>query len=296
MSAISFQLFHSFLSTPSARRATGLQGHPQDGHENFYPRPPRGGRRRPQEPPSSLREFLSTPSARRATCRRRACMPCTGNFYPRPPRGGRPADAPGWPVEGRDFYPRPPRGGRPLLVGIPPTVRVISIHALREEGDRHLRRQEAVLRNFYPRPPRGGRPQSWKRCSSTTRFLSTPSARRATVQRDLIFCRVCISIHALREEGDRSAIKFSWGISHFYPRPPRGGRRLTHSDLPRWVQFLSTPSARRATFFAALRALIRANFYPRPPRGGRRRHLGDSQDRHQISIHALREEGDGGHE
>ena len=35
-----------------------------------------------------------------------------------------------------NFYPRPPRGGRPLLVGIPPTVRVISIHALREEGDR----------------------------------------------------------------------------------------------------------------------------------------------------------------
>ena len=36
------------------------------------------------------------------------------------------------------FYPRPPRGGRPLLVGIPPTIRIISIHALREEGDDYL--------------------------------------------------------------------------------------------------------------------------------------------------------------
>ena len=35
-----------------------------------------------------------------------------------------------------DFYPRPPRGGRPLRVaGIPQAIG-ISIHALREEGDR----------------------------------------------------------------------------------------------------------------------------------------------------------------
>ena len=34
---------------------------------------------------------------------------------------------------------------------------------------------------------------------------------------------------------------------HFYPRPPRGGRRAEESRKTGVYQFLSTPSARRAT-------------------------------------------------
>ena len=34
-------------------------------------------------------------------------------------------------------------------------------------------------------------------------------------------------------------------------------------------QFLSTPSARRATAVAVCRQLLTEHFYPRPPRGGR---------------------------
>ena len=56
----------------------------------------------------------------------------------------------------------------------------ISIHALREEGDK--------------RPT--------KRTTSNRRFLSTPSARRATSSGRLARLPVNISIHALREEGD----------------------------------------------------------------------------------------------
>ena len=56
----------------------------------------------------------------------------------------------------------------------------ISIHALREEGDLHVLRMPAV----------------WML------FLSTPSARRATVDRADVPEGVVISIHALREEGD----------------------------------------------------------------------------------------------
>ena len=40
-------------------------------------------------------------------------------------------------------------------------------------------------------------------------------------------CRYCvapISIHALREEGDRNEFYASQQKSYFYPRPPRGGR------------------------------------------------------------------------
>ena len=54
------------------------------------------------------------------------------------------------------FYPRPPRGGRHAdLVPFAP-VENISIHALREEGDKFSRSSFLVMLNFYPRPPRGG--------------------------------------------------------------------------------------------------------------------------------------------
>ena len=56
----------------------------------------------------------------------------------------------------------------------------ISIHALREEGD----------------PPMG------QAVRKETRFLSTPSARRATPSHHDGRRGIRISIHALREEGD----------------------------------------------------------------------------------------------
>ena len=35
-----------------------------------------------------------------------------------------------------------------------------------------------------------------------------------------------ISIHALREEGDKECRMAASLLTHFYPRPPRGGRRF----------------------------------------------------------------------
>ena len=100
-----------------------------------------------------------------------------------------------------------------------------------------------------------------------------------------------ISIHALREEGDFFTAQGAAWSGHFYPRPPRGGRPK-RSHLP----------------------CAGDNFYPRPPRGGRlslvrklvkgaeflstpsaRRATAALDVAHQpndISIHALREEGD----
>ena len=123
-------------------------------------------------------------------------------------------------------------------------------------------------------------------------FLSTPSARRATSQAYFSFRRCIISIHALREEGDVTdlgQIKLPYRISihalreegdplpccrgfmlpDFYPRPPRGGRRARWNPLVLIPVFLSTPSARRATAIDV-----------------------SGQIGRQISIHALREEGD----
>ena len=79
-------------------------------------------------------------------------------------------------------------------------------------------------------------------------FLSTPSARRATAAHPPLLRIHAISIHALREEGDLSIVKTVMVLSqHFYPRPPRGGRRTVVVGALTFFIFLSTPSARRAT-------------------------------------------------
>ena len=212
-----------FLSTPSARRATqclidgeleifiSIHALREEGdqsctlnlpcHDNFYPRPPRGGRRSIHRLRLSVKLFLSTPSARRATRHRAEGQRPLHDFYPRPPRGGRLPQlalvhaivrflstpsarratfpfAPPHPG-GDNFYPRPPRGGRQA----PCSVSQAGYY-------------------FYPRPPRGGRRFSLSSKGTVNLFLSTPSARRAT--------KADAATAPARE--------------NFYPRPPRGGR------------------------------------------------------------------------
>ena len=103
-------------------------------------------------------------------------------------------------------------------------VTIISIHALREEGDFTGNEVVRDSRYFYPRPPRGGRPSPGTVCLYAVIFLSTPSARRATYELKLLGIDTVISIHALREEGDRPSGGCIHRGTYFYPRPPRGGR------------------------------------------------------------------------
>ena len=169
------------------------------------------------------------------------------------------------------FYPRPPRGGRLAVPGVGADPLRISIHALREEGDFAFSTISTMSSYFYPRPPRGGRRKAIPCWQSRSRFLSTPSARRATRRSWQGVQLRSISIHALREEGDDK-----------------------HALVIKLLKiFLSTPSARRATrrevalnvrkkiSIHALReegdnnfinhCTAPFNFYPRPPRGGRHR-------------------------
>ena len=81
------------------------------------------------------------------------------------------------------------------------------------------------LRHFYPRPPRGGRLFNNRNNVVGFKFLSTPSARRATQRAQVGNVEVQISIHALREEGDDTAHRPRSVPADFYPRPPRGGRQ-----------------------------------------------------------------------
>ena len=101
-----------------------------------------------------------------------------------------------------------------------------------------------------------------------------------------------ISIHALREEGDVQDFITARRSEDFYPRPPRGGRLKRLDGDTEKEKFLSTPSARRATLRSAHRSEKLFYFYPRPPRGGRLIDRSKCKTAAQISIHALREEGD----
>ena len=280
-------------------------------HCNFYPRPPRGGRHgglsgifqvgisihalREEGDLVALRpdpldgRFLSTPSARRATSARFGCS------------------------VGKQFLSTPSARRATFRDGRPDLLRCISIHALREEGDKGsltkafsgwyfyprpprggrpaTKSRPATTRYFYPRPPRGGRHIRHWCCRFWERFLSTPSARRATCRPAWRASNRTISIHALREEGDTASIPSRPRTMNFYPRPPRGGRRKGSGGAVRRRYFYPRPprGGRRGS---GISAPTPDNFYPRPPRGGRRRagvFLGVQQG---ISIHALREEGD----
>ena len=146
----------SFLSTPSARRATCDPLKLFQLNRYFYPRPPRGGRPTSSTATTARSNFYPRPprGGRPSPIRKTAGTP--SDFYPRPPRGGRPASIRTM-ATGADFYPRPPRGGRqhrlrhifrPVEFLSTPSARRatgkqdllkysygISIHALREEGD-----------------------------------------------------------------------------------------------------------------------------------------------------------------
>ena len=169
-----------FLSTPSARRATAKRMKAKIRHWISIHALREEGDSHDPTMKARFSQFLSTPSARRATCRCAGKRTAIGYFYPRPPRGGRHGSPMGWDRFG-DFYPRPPRGGRPEIDSYLEETKLISIHALREEGD-----GLAVLSPYSP-----------------AKFLSTPSARRAT----------------------RRPLRLGCLGRYFYPRPPRGGRQ-----------------------------------------------------------------------
>ena len=103
------------------------------------------------------------------------------------------------------------------------------------------------VNDFNPRPPRGGRQNNKQVGPHFQVFQSTPSARRATHALDKMASNYLISIHALREEGDRTMAWTRTGWGNFNPRPPRGGRRTGTDSKQPAKRFQSTPSARRAT-------------------------------------------------
>ena len=141
---------------------------------------------------------------------------------------------------------------------------MISIHALREEGDLSAISCAQSALYFYPRPPRGGRPDLQILQRFPGKFLSTPSARRATIRRATTPppCPF-LSTPSARRATARSIGFISSGCD-FYPRPPRGGRRLSKSRIHVLHEFLSTPSARRATVTPGFKPAAQIKFLSTP--------------------------------
>ena len=193
------------------------------------------------------------------------------HFYPRPPGGGRLKQNLLSPSKYNLFLSTPSGWRATTLHAKLGFEQLISIHALRVEGDgcRHLTTDKSCY--FYPRPPGGGRrlrvdrpkledcrflstPSGWRathygrNAECNRKFLSTPSGWRATA--DSLCCLGCghISIHALRVEGDP---KQNYAVSMFVRT------------------FLSTPSGWRATGVNKEISTTQKHFYPRPPGGGR---------------------------
>ena len=140
----------------------------------------------------------------------------------------------------------------------------ISIHALREEGDAGpaFPRCRPAISIHALREEGDAAKSMWN--AQPAEFLSTPSARRATLCFRVCDSFVSISIHALREEGDLR-----------YPRPPAHqgisihalreegdpDYRLQDND---YSKFLSTPSARRATLSSMAKILRMLLFLSTP--------------------------------
>ena len=259
----------------------------------FYPRPPGGGRRVPVH---ILRDHvevsihaLRVEGDRGAVCSR-SSLAC--GFYPRPPGGGR-LKVGGWLSWVRfGCYPRPPGGGR------------------------QIRFQELEIEIVFLSTPSGWRAtHQIVRVRGNVLFRSTPSGWRATV---LCFYRqrgVCVSIHALRVEGDRltmpkrlqrilvsiHALRVEGddfmpvkarGQGRFYPRPPGGGRRWLQGVFKTdWTVSIHALRVEGDKVIGSA-VLSTLSFYPRPPGGGRPRITRSSRPESGVSIHALRVEGD----
>ena len=194
-----------FLSTPSGWRATGTPHTNARLYIHFYPRPPGGGRHLAVLYHWLLSyKFLSTPSGWRATSRPASRTLLRYYFYPRPPGGGRLGRA-GAVCDDQRFL-STPSGWRATfgwLAAQP--AGLISIHALRVEGDRRTAASWRSTPDFYPRPPGGGRLNQCGMQLIEILFLSTPSGWRATDGIIREFYGITISIHALRVEGDPAA-------------------------------------------------------------------------------------------
>ena len=148
-------------------------------------------------------EFLSTPSARRATWPVQGCARQAGiSIHALREEGDSPCVA--W-EQGHSISIHALREEGDESSKKADSGKGISIHALREEGDPRCCRSGYSPTRFLSTPSARRATSLWHISMALPfSFLSTPSARRATALPGDFLVLFFISIHALREEGDHS--------------------------------------------------------------------------------------------
>ena len=212
-------------------------------------------------------------------------------FYPRPLRGGRRAgrerkkhlraisihalceegdeEAYGLIATGAQFLSTPSARRATSLAPILTDTFEISIHALCEEGDwQHTSADKAFNISIHALCEEGDS-QTWANKQSLKKFLSTPSARRATADNVPGANYESISIHALCEEGDLAQAAREENQANFYPRPLRGGRPVEWAKNLGIYKISIHALCEEGDAVGFSRKLLTEHFYPRPLRGGR---------------------------
>ena len=170
-----------FQSTPSVGRATNGSTFEPPLFHDFNPRPPWGGRRFTTLAKTWDLSFQSTPSVGRATIDCDDGAVWLKNFNPRPPWGGRLRTCPLLPCPRATFQSTPSVGRATIVQGYRFPNIIISIHALRGEGDEIVQgyRFPNIIISIHALRGEGDK-------SNTIEIQS-----------------IEISIHALRGEGDK---------------------------------------------------------------------------------------------
>ena len=236
---------------------------------DFYPRSPRGERHTACSAAERYTAFLSTLPARGAT---EVAKDETKNkqisiHAPREGSDGLPPDYTSAPMR---ISIHAPREGSDVGSGTRTPNTKISIHAPREGSDglRHGGQQDDRRISIHA-PREGSDPMRSRLQRRPFRFLSTLPARGATGVAEIIVvldgflstlpargatdrggrhqARRAISIHAPREGSDWQSPADALLWEDFYPRSPRGERRIYHAARRLEGEFLSTLPARGAT-------------------------------------------------
>ena len=147
--------------------------------------------------------------------------------------------------------------------------RGISIHALRVEGDPPIFSPSFSILDFYPRPPGGGRQKCPGVLIYPGNFYPRPPGGGRPGPASPTIAEPCVSIHALRVEGDRTPLHAC-------------------SQLP---VFLSTPSGWRATTGSSPVTCTKlVSIHALRVEGDKL--YNNVESLYGVSIHALRVEGD----
>ena len=213
---------------------------------NFYPRPPRGGRRFASFGGNLVDQFLSTPSARRATVmysnpseghtisihalreegdsRPNCRKPALSRFLSTP-SARRATTTFNYPRIIEKFLSTPSaRRATESAILVDLLVQFLSTPSARR-ATRSGRCLRGSWSYFYPRPPRGGRLSVFQPVAGIEKISIHALREEGDLPLRERHGQDEISIHALREEGDRNTCTYIHLVA----------------------EFLSTPSARRAT-------------------------------------------------